>query len=590
MATMINVKRAAVNSAVMSGVDSFVADKAREMMELHTKYGHNATLHGETACIKTWLENKAGLMELLSKHPDWNAEKNYIVFPHDFVREIDSYEVRRFFDTIISWYDERKKNRIRCFYADLVECYSTEDDYVPHWKASVTSAAEEMLKVKYPELKGKAGMKLSRLVNRFMTDVIKANEHSVTQTVYEDGEYRDKEMKPYNKLFARFADAINPTRQTRFVVISVNPVDYATMSFGNSWSSCHTIDTQNIRNSKGTHYHGMYCGGTLSYMLDTVSAVVYTVDGSYKGNEYEYQDKITRQMIHINPEGAFLQSRLYPQSSDGGTDLYKVYREIEQDVLSKCFGEVNDWWVKKGTSGMYNFAEGACDAHHYEDYVHFSDVHRCVLKSKANGMDDFEWRNGAMTVGHVGIDIATGDDLDGCEVLDGRLTSEILCAGCGCVIQIGNDDENRWIEGEYYCEDCVQYCEYCDRWELYENMTEVHYRYGTGMICEYGLEREISRGNLFQCEDCGEVYDANYNTGLYDGNGDAHCEDCVEGNYVFSEYEDCLIAVDEAVWIKSESDYRYEIDCAVCEECGEWFVTDDMVHRNGNWYCKNCAE
>ena len=220
MLARINVGQSAVNSAIIARESEFIADRAREMMNLHVKYGHNATLQGETAYIKEWYANKGNengetLANLLSKHPNWIPEKNYIVFPYEFTREIDRSEVYDFFNTIRYWF-AGKGNEVYRFYRRLSQCYEDED-YDIQWTPTVTERAEAMLKEDYPDLKAKRGMKLSRLVNRYMTEVIKANEYMTTETVYENGAYVEKPVKPYNKLFAKFADAINPTRQKRWV-------------------------------------------------------------------------------------------------------------------------------------------------------------------------------------------------------------------------------------------------------------------------------------------------------------------------------------------------------------------------------------
>ena len=88
----------------------------------------------------------------------------------------------------------------------------------------------------------------------------------------------------FNKETARLGDASSPTKFTRFTVISANPLDYWRMSFGSSWSSCHTIDKVGYyRPSEGgDNYEGMHASGTSSYMGDPSSVVMYTVDKGYE--------------------------------------------------------------------------------------------------------------------------------------------------------------------------------------------------------------------------------------------------------------------------------------------------------------------
>lgn len=189
------------------------------------------------------------------------------------------------------------------------------------------------------------GMKKSRAFNRVCTI------HKV-----------DK-LPNYNRLFAQYADMVSGLKRKMKFYISLNPLDYLTMSFGNSWSSCHTIDKGNERNMP-TGYHGMHCGGTMSYMLDQTSIVTYVHDHATENHE---DGKIYRNMFHFN-SGTLIQGRVYPQGNDGATDLYKEFRRIMQGELARLMG-ISDDWVKRNCS---------CDANtssygvHYPDYLNFS--------------------------------------------------------------------------------------------------------------------------------------------------------------------------------------------------------------------------
>lgn len=50
--------------------------------------------------------------------------------------------------------------------------------------------------------------------------------------------------------FSKYADAINPLTITKWTVISWHPIDYLTFCFGNSWSTCSNIDKHNVRGVK----------------------------------------------------------------------------------------------------------------------------------------------------------------------------------------------------------------------------------------------------------------------------------------------------------------------------------------------------
>lgn len=581
----INARETAMNCAVASARETVITDWARELMNLHQKYGHLAHITGESVAIEEWFTNKGNengetITAVLSKHPNWNPEKKYIVFSHEFEREIDSAGYRMFWRKIKRFaYD----NGISNYVIDEFEenLYMAMSSTI---RQTLDKNAEIYLKEAYPELKAKEGMKVSRLVNRFMCslglDKFKATE---TRTrVDENGNFYEetREFYPYNRIFDEFAQSVNPTKQKRWVVFSVNPIDFATMSFGNSWASCHTIDKANRRHSSGTHYHGMYCGGTMSYMMDKSSIVVYTVDGSYNGNDYEYQDKMTRQMVHFDGKGAFVQSRLYPQSCDGGTDLYKVYREIEQKVFAKCLGANNSWKYKNGTNIAERIIFNDCNGHHYPDWQHFSSVGVCVLKEKAETVDEYISNGNYINVGHYGIDIYDGGRLSNYSEADGILSTHLCCGKCGAVHDL---DDMHEVNGEYYCDDCCFFCDYCDCYEFGEPYVTIEGRWGTMNFCDYGADRERVNGNIFYCDDCGTWYAENNDNYGYTADGCVICENCLE-NYNYSDHDGFYIPESESVYIESENDYRQIDDCEQCESCREWFLSSDVV----NCRCENC--
>ena len=182
--------------------------------------------------------------------------------------------------------------------------------------------------------------------------------------------YRRIEEKYYDeqKVDIGFAAKAQLQNHAEHTILSVNPLDYLTMSFGNSWASCHTIDKQNKREMPNS-YQGMYSSGTISYMLDSPSMVFYTVDASYDGNDFWHEPKINRQMYHWG-EDKLIQGRLYPQDNDGCSTGYTAFRAIVQKIMSEIFDFPNFWTVSKGTSeaGRYIDSEGT----HYRDYNNFS--------------------------------------------------------------------------------------------------------------------------------------------------------------------------------------------------------------------------
>lgn len=177
--------------------------------------------------------------------------------------------------------------------------------------------------------------------------------------------YGVDKLPKYNKLFAQYSDMVSGLKRKVKFYISLNPLDYLTMSFGNSWSSCHTIDKKNERGMQNG-YQGMHAGGTMSYMLDKTSIITYVHSDATE--DYE-EGKIYRNMFHYY-DGTLVQGRIYPQGNDGATDLYREFRRIMQGELSRLLGLDNDDWIKRGCDCSHNTSSMGV---HYFDYLHFGE-------------------------------------------------------------------------------------------------------------------------------------------------------------------------------------------------------------------------
>lgn len=195
--------------------------------------------------------------------------------------------------------------------------------------------------------------------------------------------------KTYNKWFAAYSDMVSGgTRKLDFIV-SLNPYDYLTMSFGKSWASCHTIDKMNRRNMPSS-YSGQYCGGTLSYMLDKTSIITYVID---KGGDPQTCGKIYRNMFHYEDK-VLVQGRVYPQGNDGTTDLYDVFRGYMHDVLNKAIKPDNTSWemVIRGDCSRYTSSSGV----HYQDYC-------CYDGCNVSSLSGTDTSNAIVHIGHSGM-------------------------------------------------------------------------------------------------------------------------------------------------------------------------------------------
>ena len=512
--------------------------KAKELLG---RYEWEFTDRAVSKIIDTWAVNKANLITAFKKHPNYIG--NFMIaYDVEYEREIDPREIHNFsrwLDNIISETEfpeeitaemerEKAEGNYSWYYSDIwhegIErklSYHQRDfiqglGYYLHRTAS-KAFADDANKL-FPNAHIHEGMKMSKAINKLCT-YLGFSKHT-----------------DYNRKFAKCADALSPLKITRHTVLSVNPLDYLTMSFGNSWSSCHTIDKLNIRDSVDT-YEGQYCSGTLSYMLDSSSMVLYTVSADYNGNEYYTQEKITRQMFHYE-DGLLVQGRLYPSKNDGYKDHYDQPRQLVQSVMAEIYDLPNYWTVKR--NNIYNYIDS--DGTHYRDYNHFADCTLSVHK-------EIDPEGKYVHIGHDPICIECGDEhgeerqINCCTYLGEECWT---CEDCGCSIY--DEDDVYYIDGGHYCEDCVEYCESCEEY----HRSETYYIEGYGNVCEYCFNEYAQA-----CDNCGD----------YHWRDDMH--------YVESEEEDVC-------------SYCYREYYRPCDICGTVMHQSNLTEVDGVEYCADC--
>lgn len=502
------------------------------MKELLSEYDYMYDGWALEKIIDEWANQKAELIEAFKKHPKYVEGEFLIAFDQNYERDIDKDEAERFYHYILNV----ASKYISTLPAEIQEQRITEGttavlpaklcdwllyNFLGDMSGRIISEdAAKRLEAVLPQIHPHAGQKTSRVVNKIM-------------------KYLNYDKDPdYNKNFAKFADALSPMSIKRHTILSINPLDYLTMSFGNSWASCHTIDKINKRKMPNS-YEGQYSSGTISYMLDTSSMVFYTVDSKYDGSEYWTQPKINRQMFHWGAE-KLVQGRLYPQDNDGNDDAYAPYRQIVQSIMSTIFDFPNLWKLFKGAeaASKYIISQGT----HYRDYECYSN---CTL-SRLNDSDNDD----IFTVGAEPICIECGNR-HSCEENINCCEDEYrVCEKCGA--RIYHEDDEYWVGDYCYCQDCVTYCEECGEYELNDNVTFV----GSvdKYVCDWCLEHYYTR-----CDYCGEY-----------------------------------IQNDDAIWVESTEEYVC-CDCikehfTECDYCGEYIPDRDIKYIDDTPYCESCYE
>lgn len=522
-----------MNNIITEQERNFLLEQMKKLLD---EYDYEYTDHALNKILDVWSENKSTLIEAFKKHPKYLDGKFMIAFEEDYERGVDQNAIATFCRFLgglgrqnmlapLIAYADREGNYLPQGIYDML-FYNVIDRYT---NRTVNAEFAEKIKNAVKELETLEGMgefhihigeKTTRLVNRLCSYIGWSNNPD------------------YNRQFSKYADALTPITIKRHTIISLNPLDYLTMSFGNSWASCHTIDKTNRRGMPNS-YEGQYSSGTMSYMLDPSSIVLYTVDGKYDGNEFYTQPKINRQMFHYGEE-KLVQGRLYPQSNDCDPEVYTPYRNLMQEIISQIFDFPNLWTISRDKVSRYTRSYGT----HYQDYVHFNNCKISIPNGNTN--------ESAMKIGRDPICIECGNEHD----IQSNINccrSGYKCADCGAYIE--DEDDVYWVDDEPYCRDCVCYCDCCNEYYRNEDTYEVHNGRYTEYVCE-----ECRDEHYFCCEDCDEWYpnDEMY-TAYREGCEVTVCSHCVE-----------------------------EYTC--CEECGELHHNNDVIVIGDSYYCPECAK
>lgn len=408
-----------------------------------------ASKYGVMCMLDKYIDANADNIKLMMKHPKYNGRFQIVIDDVIFNRDIDTREIAYWFDNIINTHNTKITNAIRkktnnegktltdvikektaCLptkinikditnfkktefvdtsefdsYGYTVESNEKYDNFMRLWRifrsytsknldnytASVCNDIDEKLRFS-------DGMKTSRALNKILI------KYGI-----------DKVIENYNSEYAKYSDMINPMERKLPYIISLHPVDFLKMSVGTTWSSCHTIDPYNNfkinLTSRGTGtFSGQCRGGVLSYMLDSVSFVTYVLANFDKIDEPEKDFKLYRNMAHFNVDsGILIQGRVYPQSNDGTTDLYKKLRLIMQKEFATLSGQEyveygdNSTWILKGNSAN-NTCYISSVGRHYQDYTCSS--FGCTMSYLRNMRDNID--NG-ITIGCDGVDIYNGE-------------------------------------------------------------------------------------------------------------------------------------------------------------------------------------
>lgn len=459
---------------------------------------------------------KNGLVNLLRRHPNWNEEIKSVVLT---VKETKLCATP---DEMVAL-----MNTLACASSNFNVWAN-----ICNWKRMSTRFLTPDHEIKFRAwsdeynlgLKPKAGQKMSRFIRQALL------------AMGEDLEHNLKLKTAYEKL----ADALAEYEIKHPLIISANPCDFLTMSYGTNWASCHIINPDIARG--GDTYSGCYKAGTLSYANDESTLILYTVDKLPDDlRNLPITPRLTRQLFMVNVDnGIMMQSRLYPYTDD--LNLIDNYRAVMQDVLATCYGKSNLWSLRRDCFDTDVFTT-CCYSLHYRDYEYANQYH-----ISTSTLRDIEQVGTVSVIGNEGyyLDVNYKIEIEDAEVV----THEFVCAHCGSEI---DPDDVIEIDGEYYCPECVRECEDCGEWCVADDMTDVGGDYVYHWVC-----RDCLENHYYVCYHCDEY--VHEDAVITTRDGETYCQDCANEHLV------------------------------CCEDCEEYVQLDDATElENGNWICDHCA-
>lgn len=459
--------------------------------------------------VRCWYASKKKQMELFRKHPCWNEEAKAIIFKDAIKRSIDHIAARSVLAELYSYIRERESLDLpiiialhdalgrSCFQDSTIneESLKQINRYLRSCEEPIPKRIESMLKV---------GTKISKLVYKYCTMIPDNDGNAVDVTkLVDEHNPEDRSYQSFEKIYARFSDMLSEADFKTTTIISLHFCDFMTMSNGNSWLTCHYINSHNLFHEYCSHSEGIYKQGCLSYALDEPSFLLYTLPESYDKGTYHMEPKITRMCCQYN-NGVLVTGKCYPNNENG---IIAQYRTKLHEIISKIEESENSWTFSDHIGIIGGIVTTGENSAHYPDYQHSKQKPSISIRHNSR----FSLNN-AMVIGHGAYCLHCGKDLDGFDqswLQCGVHRKDMICQHCGCVIE--NDEDMHEIDEKRYCDDCVFYCYHHQR---YEPKTKPH-----KII-------DAHNGKITICEDASMFYVKCNNCGKYISLSDSVCKHC----------------------------------------------------------------
>ena len=482
--------------------------------------------------VSIWFQNKKAQMELFRKHPYWNEEAKAIIFVQDELRTVDYNRAKDALCDLVNYIQDKINDHhndglfLGLYYAllgiyedDLPQVSTITEEFIRRFKNNAERDIPDDIAGSF-----KVGAKITRFAIKCFKQWQKYDGEIIdVTTLVDDHEEGDRTYNSFDKLYAKFADTLSELMIKKITLVSLHFCDFMLMSNGNSWLSCHYINSNNIfHESHCSSYSGCYKQGCLSYALDEPSFLFYTLPATYEGEKYYREPKLNRMCCQYR-DGILITGKCYP---DNKTEKITRYRQIMQLIISSVEDVPNLWTFSRNIDRITTFVETDEDAAHYRDYEHPDQKPTISLCKHRTDLD------AVLTIGHEAYCVHCGrslSDVDARQLQCEKHKYSRVCSCCGRIIE--EDEGLHIIDDAVYCEDCCFYCQHHGYWETNDNgVNELETPYETITVCDDALD------HYFRCAECGLWYE---NREAHYSNGNKYCGDCrqqlkADGNWASS--------------------------------------------------------
>lgn len=414
------------------------------------------------AYLDFWKQNKSNIYDMFSKRSEWNKDELCLVVKAKTKREADKNRALKLICKVLekmketnprTSYYERMFNTIIRYNAEDVLRW--EPDYSASHFTNSTNINDALYSNHstnytysywYHQAKLRQGQKHSKVIlklidiicNQFGFDYVKAI-YTLDETCkirLPKGGFKESNDHNWEQLKAKICDALLPLEVDQTFYISLNPLDYLTMSHGDGWESCHSLRDD-----------GCYHSATVTMLSDPSTVIVYTLSNNPENRFWDY-DKQTRQIVSIadDLDGIF-QQVFYPSKTTNDTEVIKKYL---QEIISE-YKQSSEKWIKS------NYRNENIKCREYLGYTDWNNGKESTLTKISGSSPKFV----------IGKSVPYLDEATATLSSTSRLShySWVVCNGCGKIHR--RSDCHEYDYDEYYCDTCYRekfiVCDKCDR-------------------------------------------------------------------------------------------------------------------------------